>query len=227
MTSSLKVVLLEHTPDPERLVAAAARLCYTASDVEALLQRLTPDKIKSFLERLVELGHESPIEHINFTFAIEGVSRALSHQLVRHRIASYSQQSQRYVKAAQFAYVVPPLAANNLDALEVFEKQMQSAQEAYDKLIAFGLPPEDARFVLPNAAETKIIVTMNARSLYNFFEKRCCYRAQWEIRQLAEAMLELVKPIAPTIFSRAGAPCDRDGVCPEGAMSCGRWQNNG
>lgn len=220
--TTARVILLAHTPDPERLIAAAARLCYSPSSAEQLMERLTPEKIDDLLQKLVEMGHESPIEHISFSFAIEGVSRSLSHQLVRHRIASYSQQSQRYVKAKQFAYIMPPQIAANEEARQLFEEQMRAAQSAYDRLIELGLEREDARYLLPNACETKLVMTMNARSLQNFFAKRCCMRAQWEIRALAEAMLALVRPIAPQIFAKAGPSCVREGVCHEGAMSCGR-----
>jgi len=217
-----RVVLLAHTEDPERLIAAAARLCYSQSSVEDIREQLTPEKIESFLDTLLDMGHESPIEHISFTFGIEGVSRSLTHQLVRHRLASYSQQSQRYVQAKQFAYIMPPLIAANPEACAVFEAQMRAAQESYDQLLAMGFPREDARYVLPNACETRLVMTMNARSLLNFFTARCCMRAQWEIRALAEAMLALVQPIAPHIFAHAGPNCTRYGVCREGAMSCGR-----
>ena len=222
MSSQPHVILLEHTPDPERIVAAAARLCYSSSSATDLLERLTPERTQSFVSHLMSMGHESPIEHISFTFAIDGVSRACSHQLVRHRIASYSQQSQRYVNMQQFDYILPPEIAADEKAAAVFEAQMRASQEAYDKLIELGMQQEDACYLLPNACETKLVMTMNARSLHNFFALRICMRAQWEIRALATQMLELVKPVAPSIFAKAGPSCISEGVCHEGDLSCGR-----
>ncbi|MCL2548662.1 MAG: FAD-dependent thymidylate synthase [Symbiobacteriaceae bacterium] len=222
MTATPHVILLEHTPEPERIVAAAARLCYSSSSATDLLERLTPERVQSFVSHLMSMGHESPIEHISFTFAIEGISRACSHQLVRHRIASYSQQSQRYVNMQQFEFVLPPQIAASSEAAAVFSAQMQGAQEAYDKLIELGMQQEDARYLLPNACETKLVMTMNARSLLNFFALRICMRAQWEIRALASQMLELVQPIAPSIFAKAGPSCVSEGICREGDLSCGR-----
>jgi len=221
MSAVPHVILLEHTPEPERIVAAAARLCYSTSSATDLLERLTPERTESFVSHLMSMGHESPIEHISFTFAIEGISRACSHQLVRHRIASYSQQSQRYVNMQQFDYVLPPQIADNSEAAGLFEAQMRAAQEAYDKLIELGMQQEDARYLLPNACETKLVMTMNARSLLNFFALRICNRAQWEIRALANQMLDLVKPVAPSIFAKAGPSCISEGICREGDLSCG------
>lgn len=215
------MVLISHTPEPERVVASAAKLCYSSSDIETLMNGLTSKKIEAFIKKLTDLGHQSPLEHCSFTFGIEGVSRALSHQLVRHRIASYSQKSQRYVKEGQFEYIIPPTIYNNSADLTVFNGVMQHIQEAYDYFIRNGIPTEDARFVLPNACETKIIVTMNIRSLLHFFEERCCNRAQWEIRHMANMMLDICKETAPNIFNNAGASCVR-GKCKEGKMSCGK-----
>lgn len=216
----MKVTLITHTPEPEKVIASAAKLCYSSSDIESLMNGLTTEKVEAFIKKLTDLGHQSPLEHCTFTFGIEGVSRALSHQLVRHRIASYSQKSQRYVKEGQFEYVTPPTIVENPTEKYMFEDFMRRAQEVYDCLIANGIPAEDARFVLPNACETKIIVTMNIRSLLHFFEERCCSRAQWEIRHMAYAMLRICKEIAPNLFVKAGASCVR-GKCKEGEMSCG------
>ncbi len=240
----LKVSLIEHTPNPEKIIAAAAKLCYSAADIDSLLDGLDADKTQKFIEHLMSLGHESPIEHVCFTFGIEGVSRALLAQITRHRIASYSVKSQRYVNEADFSFVIPPEIEKNPDALEFFNKTMAEIQESYNKLADIlkshhvinlksqGVPEkeaekraekmafEDARFVLPNACETKMIVTMNARSLFNFFNLRCCSRAQWEIRELACIMLKLCKGVAPVLFAKAGPPCVA-GKCSEGAMSCG------
>lgn len=240
-----KVTLLAHTPDPERTVAFAAKLCYSSSGIEDLRDGLTEEKISSFVKMLADMGHESPIEHVSFTFGIEGVSRACTHQLVRHRLASYSQKSQRYVTEGAFEYIVPPEIADNKEALELFKKTMDADQKAYDELAALlkekhtktflaqGLDEksasrmaekkaiEDARFVLPNACETKIVVTMNARTLMNFFHHRCCNRAQWEIKEVADLMLKEVSAVAPNLFKNAGPSCV-SGACPEGKMTCGK-----
>ena len=238
---SAKVTLLNYTPEPERTVAMAAKLCYSKSDIDTVRDGLTEEKTASFLDMLSSIGHQSPIEHITFTFGIEGISRACSHQLVRHRIASYSQQSQRYVDGTTFDFVTPPAVAENPVLLEKYNNAIELEAKAYDvsalsdgelcdkfreidkkRFSAFEkLANEDARFILPNACTTKIICTFNARSLLNFFEHRCCNRAQWEIRDVAQQMLALVKNVAPHIFSKAGPGC-LYGVCPEGNMSCGK-----
>lgn len=222
----MKVSLLQYTPEPEKLVAAAARLCYSDKSADELMDNFTPEKVAEFVQKLVALGHESPMEHVCFTFAVDGISRACSHQLVRHRIGvSFSQKSQRYVKENQFEYVVPPKIARNPELAAKFEQAMETAQAEYAELLAAGVPAEDARFVLPNAAATSLVVTMNVRSLWHFFELRCCNRAQWEIRALANAMLAEVKEVAPLLFANAGATCDSMGVCFEGDMSCGKCKN--
>lgn len=226
--AKLKVLLLEHTPNPEGVVAMAAKLCYSPSDVEGLRDKIAAKDQKAFVEKLVSIGHMSPIEHVSFTFGVEGVSRACTHQLVRHRVASYSQQSQRYVKETEFDYVIPPTIKSDKALTKSFEKYMKLAQKAYDEVMA-GLnaqgllgenAQQDARFLLPNAAETKIVVTMNARELLHFFRVRCCNRAQWEIRAMATEMLRLVKEAAPVLFKDAGPGCV-NGKCPEGKMTCG------
>ena len=216
----MKVTLITHTPEPEKVIASAAKLCYSSSDIETLMNGLTSEKIETFIKKLTDLGHQSPLEHCTFTFGIEGVSRALSHQLVRHRIASYSQKSQRYVKEGQFEYITPSSIIKNQTDKMVYDDLMKHCQDAYEYFIRNGIPAEDARFVLPNACETKIIMTMNIRSLLHFFDERCCNRAQWEIRQMADTMLDICKEIAPNIFAKAGASCVR-GKCKEGKMCCG------
>ncbi len=243
----MKVTLLTHTPEPEKIIAAAAKLCYASSDIDTLLDGLTEEKTVNFLNMLSGLGHLSPIEHITFTFGIEGVSRALLAQITRHRIASFSVQSQRYVEEKNYEFVTPPEIAEIPEALEEFNKQMDCAISSYNKLadilkdkhyktfISEGLGEkeaakkaqkkaiEDARFVLPNACDTKMIMTMNARSLLNFFSLRCCSRAQWEIKALADEMLRLCFEVAPTIFKNAGPGCVR-GKCAEGNMTCGKMK---
>lgn len=219
----MHVELIAWTPNPERTVAAAARLCYSPASAAEIARVMPPEKTRSFVEKLVEMGHQSPLEHVSFTFAIDGVSRALSHQLVRHRIASYSQKSQRYVDEKEFTWIMPPSIEKNPAAKEIFEAQIKSIRRCYAELCA-AVPREDARYILPNACETKLVVTMNARSLLHFFRVRCCRRAQWEIRRLAGMMLAEVRRVAPDLFKAAGPPCVTENICPEGEMSCGRLQ---
>lgn len=219
----MQVTLLNWTPEPEKTVAAAARLCYSDDSITDLVNQMQGAPGTKLVERLVAMGHLSPLEHASFTFGIQEVSRALTHQLVRHRIASYSQKSQRYVGEKGFSYVLPPSIVDNPLARQKYLDIMDQIGEAYSQLTAV-VDKEDARYILPNACYTSIVVTMNCRSLLNFFERRCCTRAQWEIRRLAWKMLALVKEQAPTIFAHGGARCDMDGTCPEGSMSCGRWE---
>jgi len=218
----MKVTLLQHTPDPELAVALAARLCYSPIGIDELRERLSRSDISAFLDKIMSLGHQSVLEHASFTFGIEGISRATSHQLVRHRIASYSQQSQRYVThTEQFSAVIPPSIAERPELAARFREQLKALHDTYAELFEAGIPAEDARYILPNAAETKIIMTMNARELLHFFGLRCCERAQWEIRAMAVEMLRLVQSTAPTIFRDAGPGCVA-GPCPEGTMTCGK-----
>lgn len=234
----MKVKLLTHTPNPEAVISSAARLCYSNASIDDLMLK-TEDKenTKEYIDMLMSLGHESPIEHVSFTFGIEGISRACSHQLVRHRIASYSQKSQRYVNETQFEYVTPEAIASDPIIKAVYDETMQLLQGRYDsiraalvqKYIKSGIDVkaagkkanEDARMILPNATCTSIIVTMNIRSLFNFFKHRCCNRAQWEIRDVADEMLRQCMEIAPNIFKYAGPDCVTKGKCSEGKMSCG------
>lgn len=218
----MRVELVSHTIDPERTVAAACRLCYSASDIGRIRECIDDADAARLIRKVLELGHHSVLEHASFTFAIEGVSRACSHQLVRHRIASFSQQSQRYVKMRDFEFVIPPSVSRGSGASQRFCEAMDRLRDEYADLLASGIDPEDARYLLPNAAATKLVMTANARSLLNFFELRLCTRAQWEIRQLAAEMLEKVRAVAPSIFSLAGPACETKGYCSEGAMSCGR-----
>ena len=219
----IKVKLLEHTPHPERVVAMAARLCYSAAGAEELAEKMTDEQVEKLVDKIIQMGHASTMEHVSFTFGIEGVSRVLTHQLVRHRLASYSQQSQRYVAEHDFEYILPPSIAERPEASERFKAFMENIQQTYNDLVEAGVPKEDARYVLANATETKIVVTMNARSLMHFFNLRCCNRAQWEIRELAYKMLAEAKAVAPLLFKNAGASCVATGHCPEGAMTCGKF----
>jgi thymidylate synthase (FAD) len=238
--TNLNVRLLAFTPDSAPLVVAAMRQCYSggyAADLyDAAVNELALDipearqRMYDFIERVLASGHESPIEHINFTFAVSGISRALSHQLVRHRIASYSQQSQRYVDANGFMFLMPPNIAAIPEAVTLFKATMDVLNNSYlalqEMLRQNGhekTANEDARFVLPNACETRIVFTMNTRTLWNFFGLRCCDRAQWEIREMAVWMLRLCREAAPILFKHIGAKCIRTGYCNEGPeRTCGK-----
>lgn len=221
---TMHVELLYHTPDPERAVATAARLCYAPVGAAELMETLSQEKIEHVLSTIMASGHFSTLEHASYTFAIDGISRACSHQLVRHRLASFNQQSQRYVQFKEEPDMVVPHTVEEAGLREEYERYVKLAFEGYQKLVDAGLPAEDARYLLPNACETKICVTMNIRELLHFFSLRCCNRAQWEIREMACKMLELVRPTAPFIFKDAGPGCVR-GHCPEGKMTCGHpWE---
>lgn len=220
--AKMKVTLVTHTEDPERVIVAAIRQCYSALSGKELWEKVTEDQKARLVRQVISSGHTSTIEHASFTFSIEGVSRALTHQLVRHRIASYSQKSQRYVKETDFDYILPPLVKANEKALAVYLKAIESAAKAYSKLLESGILAEDARMLLPNACETKIFVTMNCRSLLNFFQERMCSRAQWEIRQLAGLMLKECKKAAPNIFKYAGPTCITERICWQGKLHCGK-----
>lgn len=218
----MDIRLLNHTPDPERAIAAAARLCYAPVGAAELLERMSDEDVRRVLRTIITSGHVSALEHASYTFAVDGVSRAMTHQLVRHRLASYNQQSQRYVTySSEPCFVVPGSVAQDPGVASTYDAAMKAAYAAYRALLDAGIPAEDARYVLPNAMETKIVITMNVRELLHFFGLRCCNRAQWEIRQVANAMLALVQPTAPYIFMDAGAACRR-GPCPEGTMTCAR-----
>ena len=239
------VTLITHTPEPEKVVAAAAKLCYSNTGVVDIGNNLTEEKTASFVKMLSDMGHDSPTEHVTFTFGIEGVSRALLAQITRHRIASYSVQSQRYVTLENFQYIVPPEIEAIPEAKKLFLEAMDTDRKYYESLreilkakhlktmlddgveektaqkAAEKKAIEDARFVLPNACDTKMVVTMNVRSLHNFFKHRCCNRAQWEIQDLAEQMYKLVFNVAPNLFTKSGPACTF-GKCPEGKMTCGK-----
>ncbi|MEG2429730.1 MAG: FAD-dependent thymidylate synthase [Oscillospiraceae bacterium] len=241
----MKVTLITHTPNPEKTIACAAKLCYSSSAIDDLYDGLTEEKSANFVKMLSELGHASPIEHASFTFGIEGVSRSLLAQITRHRMASFSVQSQRYVKENSFEFVTPPEIKSDKNALLAYNEAMENSIKSYNKLCdilkenhvkklieegftqkqadqkAEKMAIEDARFVLPNASTTKMVVTMNARSLYNFFQLRCCNRAQWEIREVANEMLKICVKVAPTLFVNAGPACVNN-ACGEGKMNCGK-----
>ncbi len=228
---NLNVILLNHTRGPEEVIAHAAKLCYSPSSIEQLKDKIGKADNEKFVAKLLKMGHLSPLEHVSLTYGVEGISRACSHQLVRHRLASYSQQSQRYVGSHSrkneecFDFIIPP-SVEVAGKKEWFVEKMKEIQNGYNELIealgnAGAKSNEDARFILPNAAETKIIITMNVRELLHFFSVRCCERAQWEIRNLATEMLRLAREIVPSIFAKSGPNCVA-GPCSEGEMSCGK-----
>ncbi|MGN0098186.1 MAG: FAD-dependent thymidylate synthase [Candidatus Methanomethylophilaceae archaeon] len=214
----MKVTLLACTQNADAICAAAGNSCYSGSPSADILGNIDSEKV---LSRIVGMGHHSVIEHAVFTFSVEGVSRALTHQLVRHRVASFSQQSQRYVSLDSASYVTPHTVESDPEASKVFDETMEVIWDAYRKLEGLGIPPEDARYLLPNGCTTNITITMNARELLHFFSLRCCNRAQWEIREMADRMLEICREQSPVIFRDAGPPCIR-GPCPEGKKSCGK-----
>ncbi|HKM09654.1 MAG TPA: FAD-dependent thymidylate synthase [Candidatus Methanomethylophilaceae archaeon] len=213
----MKVVLLSYTKNADEICAAAGRSCYSGKPADEIIGK---GDARSTLSSIVGMGHHSVIEHATFTFSVSGVSRTLTHQLVRHRIASFSQQSQRYVSLDQPTYVVPHTIAEDPEALDIYKKMMEQIWNTYSEL-SEKVPIEDARYILPNGCTTNITITMNARELLHFFSLRCCERAQWEIREMAEEMLRLCREVSPTIFKVAGPPCVT-GPCPEGEKSCGQ-----
>ncbi|MDR1354605.1 MAG: FAD-dependent thymidylate synthase [Oscillospiraceae bacterium] len=241
----MRVELIEYTHRAQELVALAAKLCYSDKSNKDLMEGMSEESVSGFVDWLSEVGHESPVEHASFTFGVEGISRACMAQITRHRIASFNVQSQRYVPASGFEFVTPPAIAEDEQAQQEFLRAMEVAQECYDKIVHVLLQArkgsllksgqneqqaaamaqkaaiEDARYVLPNACITKLLVTMNARELKHFFSLRCCNRAQWEIREVAFRMLKLAKGAAPELFKNAGPRCVRE-ACHEGKMSCGK-----
>lgn len=214
----MKVRLLAYTRDADRICAAAGNSCYSDRPSHEIMDDIDAEKT---LSRIVGMGHHSVIEHAVFTFSIEGVSRALTHQLVRHRVASFSQQSQRYVSITEPSFVVPHTVEGDEEASRIYQESMEAIWKAYSKLESLGVPAEDARYLLPNGCTTNITITMNARELLHFFSLRCCNRAQWEIREMADQMLALCSEVSPVIFRNAGPGCVR-GPCPEGKKSCGK-----
>ena len=219
----MNVILLTHTPEPEKIIAAAAKLCYSQkADIQTLMDGLDTEAVNKFIDKLMTMHHESPLEHVSFTFAIEGVSRALLAQITRHRIASFSVRSQRYCSEEDFDSIIPDPVYQDSKKRAVFRSAMADIKIAYNELQDLGSKNEDARSVLPNACATRMIVTMNLRELLHFFNLRCCVRAQAEIRELANRMLILCKEVSPVLFTYAGAHCEALGYCPEGKMSCGR-----
>lgn len=272
----MKVKLIEHTPNPEKLITMAAKLCYSSMDIEEIGENLTEEEISKFLKMLMGSGHTSPLEHCVFSFSVQGCSRITEQQLTRHRLSSYSIQSSRYIFRTNAKFVVPPSIRNNIITNELYLKQMETSRKAYNELVVLlteeyientvkhniqyltiigeirklypshrnekytvllnkcrpevydfikekviKLAMEDARYVLPQALETKLIFTMNLRTLMNFISLRRCKRAQWEIRELASLVIEELRDILPNMIKYLGAPCET-GSCTEGKMSCGK-----
>ena len=220
----MKIKILAHTPNPERVIALAGKLCYSPVGIDELNDKISDEQVEKFITKLSDMGHMSPFEHASFTFAIEGISRNCSHQIVRHRLASFSQQSQRYVRM-KGEYVVPPYVYWHEELLLEFNHALEDADKAYNKLVEglmrYGRTEkeaiEDARYILPSACTTKMEVTMNVRELLHFFKQRCCKRAQWEIREVAKEMLKQCREVSPILFKNAGAPCS---TCTEGELKC-------
>lgn len=217
----MKVTLISYTKDPEKVIAAAVRQCYSSDSAVVMKRKMTETERAKMIKMVIGSGHTSTIEHASFTFAIEDVSRVLTHELVRHRIASYSQQSQRYINGKKFGFVTPPTILSKKEAKIIFDQTIKDLGEKYEKLIELGVPKEDARFILPNATDVKIVVTMNARSLFNFLARRMCNRAQWEIRTMAVLMHKELIKVAPNIFKYAGPTCKTENICWEGERNCG------
>ena len=222
----LKVELLSHTADPEQNVVAAIRQCYASVGARELKEKTTEEVKNRLIKQVIESGHTSTLEHATFTFAIDGVSRVTEIHLIRHRIASFSIQSGRYVKRGDAAYRVPPKirALGDKKLFEKYLKHLDNTQELYNELMDNGIPAEDARYCQPQSVQVKIVMSMNARELLHFFSIRSCTRAQWEIREIAKQMLDLVKKVAPIIFENAGPPCIAEKMCDQGKLNCGLWK---
>lgn len=216
----MRVNLLAHTPEPEIVVATAAKTCYSDKTIYEIFKDMQyrldgQDIAAEIIRKCRDSGHLSVFEHVSFTFSIEEISRVCSHQLVRHRVASYSQRSQRYVDEHMFGVVIPESVRNDVNAISEYRSIIAQIRQAYEALLDLNIPKEDARYILPNACGTQIVMTMNARELLHFFRLRCCNKAQWEIRELANKMLEICRMVAPVLFEKAGAPCKTDGKCHE------------
>ena len=214
----MRVRLIQHTPEPLRTLYVAARTCYSPAGPLSI-EEATREKIETLIEKVFRSGHESILEHVSFTFGIEGVSRVLTHQLVRHRIASFSQQSQRYVKMEE-GVVVPPSIKKKREAMELFQKGIDHAWEIYRGLLEMGIKKEDARFILPNATPSSIVMTMNLRELIHTSGLRLCFRAQWEIRMLFTYIKREVKKVDRFLADFLQPRCIHLGYCPE-KKTCG------
>jgi len=210
----MRVTLLAHTPDPEHVVGSAAQTSFKDKPPTEIFAKTTTEKAQKVLKRVMGYGHVSVIEHATFTFAVEDISRVAEVQLVRHRIASYTIKSGRYNKT-HCDVVIPSSIAKNEQAKKKVNDFIEYNTKLIQELLDMGIPFEDARMLSPQGIKTNIVFTMNARELLHFFSLRCCRRAQWELRQLADDMLKEVKKVAPTIFENAGPNCVKLGYCPE------------
>ncbi len=221
----MKVKLVAYTKDPEQVVTAAIRQCYSAIGASELKKKTDKETRGRLIRQVIGSGHTSTLEHASFTFAIEGISRVTEIQMIRHRLASFSIQSGRYVKRRGAKFVIPEKIKSNKEILKKYKKVLTTTQNLYEEMVERGIPAEDARYLQPQSLQIKAVVTMNARELLHFFNLRCCRRAQWEIQELANRMLMLARKAAPTIFETAGPSCLTEKICWEGKMSCSRWQN--
>ena len=211
----IQVKLVDYTPNPELAVAAAARTCVRDMDYEAVCAELRKEDVQRILRTVILKNHHSVLEHINFTFAISGVSRVLTHQLVRHRIASYSQLSQQRTDSSYLKFTTPPEIHHDPELAEEYESMMIHCRELYRRLIECGISRNSARYVLPSAFNTRIVTTINARSLFNLLAQRECEVEEWEFRQVALLMHSELMKVAPGIFRFAGPLCETQGYCPE------------
>jgi len=216
----VEVALISHTPNPELVIATAARVSSSATAAPELMRKLTPEQAGSLVKQLFVRGHLSPFEHASFTFAISGISRATSHQLVRHRLASYTQQSQRYVAVKSLRYITPATISANSGIESKYHEAVQNAHELYLNMLEADIPAEDARYVLPQAMQTSLVMTMNARELMHACSLRLCLKAQWEIVQLFELIKGEVERVAPRIGAELKPKCYQLGYCDE-TESCG------
>lgn len=217
----MKVDLVRHTLSPEELIALGARLCYSKTTLDDLQERIASRDQAEFIRNLKGMGHDSVLEHASFTFGIEGVSRVLLAQITRHRLASFSVQSQRYCGVDPMDVVIPQSIVDKRFAGSA-KALLRHANDVYQAMVQEGVPEEDARYFTFQAGKTRFLVTMNVRELRHFFRLRTCNRAQWEIRQLADEMLRICKETAPLLFDDAGCACMVGKPCPEGKKSCGK-----
>jgi thymidylate synthase (FAD) len=219
----MNVSLLSFTPEPLRVIFTAARSCYSPSAPLEIWEKASDEeKMLALIKRTVESGHHSVLEHVSFTFGVKGISRACSHQLVRHRLASYSQQSQRYVRKTDSAAVVPGSISDVRKFKEKFDALLGEIEAFYNEMVEAGIPAEDARYILPNAVTTNIVMTMNMRELIHASSLRLCLRAQWEIRRLFLEMRKALERNEDTarLSDFVLMKCEITGFCDE-ADCCG------
>lgn len=222
----IQVKLVNHTPNPELTVAVAARACIRNLDYEAIRAELSHEDVQRILKSLIEKNHHSPLEHASFTFIISGVSRVLTHQLVRHRIASHSQLSQQRTNSSRLQFTTPPEIQQYPELAEEYQDIMKRCQELYRHFVRSGVSKGSARYVLPSAFNTRIVTTINARSLLNLLAQRECEVEDWEFREVALLMHSELMKVAPDIFQSAGPLCVTRDHCPEGekGLKCSRRQ---